>query len=96
MTADLHVDPERLAEHARALAAVLDLLVPLPTLDDEVVHALSATALGRAAVAEAHRIRAAVDRAGRELADLAEALVGVSAATVAAEDRTREALRLLS
>ncbi len=78
MAPDLHLDPDRLHEHAATAAAVAaDLAaVPGPPGDDR----------------EADRVRSAVGRAVGDLTELAAALTAVSAAARAADGSAARAL----
>jgi len=74
MAHELQLDPERLHLHGRRLSALLDALAPLPAVDADTRATLGRTPAGAAVLAELDRAAAAVDRAGRELSELAAGL----------------------
>ncbi|QJY46512.1 hypothetical protein [Pseudonocardia broussonetiae] len=92
MSPGLHLDPDRLHAHGRRLAGLLAELLPLPVVDGPVRAALAATPDGPAVLAELDRAAAAVDRIGRELADLTAGLHVTAYAAAAADAEARAAL----
>lgn len=92
MPSGLHIDPDRLHAHGRRLAGLLAELLPLPVVDGAARAALAATPDGAVLLVELDRAAAAVDRIGRELADLTAGLHVTAYAAGAADAEARAAL----
>jgi hypothetical protein len=90
---DVDVDPELLRPLARRTAAVLDVLVPLPALDPGSRSALAGTAAGAAVLAELDALTGSLNRAAREIGELAAGLAAAAASVEHADAAAGRALR---
>lgn len=85
MPPDLHLDPERLHTHGSRLSAIVDALVPMPTLDACTRTAVESSPRHQAILAELDRTTEVLDRACRELGALATTLHDIADAASSAD-----------
>lgn len=85
MPPDLHLDPERLHTSAARLTAIVDALVPIPTVDADTRAVMGATAARTVILVELDRMAEELDRACRELASLSAVLHDTATAAAAAD-----------
>ncbi len=96
VSADLHLDPERLALLARRTAELLDVLVPPPALDAATREAVAAVPGGAGLLDALDALRGSAGRTGREIGELAAHLLGAATAAESAESDTSDAVRRIA
>lgn len=96
MTADLHLDPERLALLARRTAELLDVLVPPPALDPATREAVRAVPGGAGLLDALDALRASAGRTGWELGELSAHLVTAATAAESADAAASDAVRRIA
>ena len=96
MTADLHLDPERLALLARRTAELPDVLVPPPALAPAAREAVRAVPGGAGLLDALDALRASAGRTGWEIGELAAHLLTAATAAESADAAASDAVRRIA